>query len=129
MVNMSLQPSSIASVESLKTAQKNLFRFGGPIFLCVGTINGILSLIVFTQKCLCKSPCSIYNVPILILIYTSFLPITLEIGYNITPAAYNLVLCRLRLSTTFLFKCLCPFYLLLASVDGVLVTSPNARTR
>jgi hypothetical protein len=125
--------SVIDYISSLIKAQKNLFRFGGPIFIFIGTISGILSLIVFTQKCLRKSPCSIYftayNVAALILIYTSFLPITLEIGYNITPTAYNLVLCRLRLYTTFLFNCLCPFYLLLASVDRILVTSPNARTR
>jgi len=133
--NISLQPVPINFnyIESLKTAQKNLFRFGGPIFVFIGTVSGILSLIVFTQKGLRKSPCSIYftayNVAILIFIYASLLPITLEIGYNITPTVHNLVLCRLRLFATFLLNCLCPFYLLLASVDRVLVTSPNARTR
>jgi hypothetical protein len=133
LVNTSLQPSSIAYIESLKTAQKNLFRFGGPIFILIGTVSGILGLIVFTQKGLRRSPCSIYftayNFTILILIYASFLPITLEIGYSITPTVYNLFLCRLRLFTTFLLDCICPFYLLLASIDRVLVTSPNALTR
>jgi len=133
LINISLQTSSIAYMESLETVQKNLFRFGGPIFIFIGTVSGILGLIVFTQKGLRRSPCSIYfiayNITILILIYASLLPITLEIGYNITPTTYNLTLCRLRLFTTFLLNCLCPFYLLLAAVDRVLVTSPNARTR
>lgn len=133
LIDMSLSSSSIEYISSLLRTQKILFRFGGPLFVFIGTVSGILSLIVFTQKCLRKSPCSIYftayNVAILILIYTSFLPITLEIGYNITPTVYNLFLCRLRIYSTFLFNCLCPFYLLLASVDRVLVTSPNARTR
>ena len=130
---MSISLASMEYITSLVQAQKNLFRFGGPIFVVIGTISGILGLIVFTQKVLRKNPCSIYftayNVAILILIYTSFLPITLEIGYNVTPTVYNLFLCRLRVYTTFLINCLCPFYLLLASVDRVLVTSPNARTR
>lgn len=130
---MSLSAASLVYINPLITAQKNLFRFGGPIFIFIGTVSGILSLIVFTQKYLRKSPCSIYfnayNIAILVLIYGSFLPITLEIGYDITPVIYHLLLCRLRLFTTFLLNCLCPFYLLLASVDRVLVTSPNARTR
>ena len=133
VVNINLHPSIIAYIINLTIAQENLFRFGGPICIFIGTISGILGLIVFTQKGLRKSPCSIYftayNIAILILIYISFLPLTLELGYDIVPASYNLFLCRLRLYITFLLNCLCPFYLLLASVDRVLVTSPNARTR
>lgn len=130
---MSYSQATIDYIVSLRATQKNLFRYGGPLFVFIGTISGLLGLFVFTQKGLRKSPCSIYftayNVAILILIYGSFLPITLEIGYNITPTVYNLFLCRLRLYTTFLINCICPYYLLLASVDRVLVTSPNARTR
>jgi hypothetical protein len=130
---MSSPPFSIDYIESLKAAQKNLYRYGGPVFVVIGTVSGILDLIVFTQKSLRKNPCSIYftayNIAVLFLIYTSFLPLTLEIGYNIIPATYNLFLCRLRLYTTFLFNCLCPFYFILASFDRVIVTSPHARTR
>lgn len=130
---MSLSLDSLAFINSLLKVQQNLYRFGGPIFIFIGTVSGILSLIVFTQKCLRKSPCSIYfnayNIATLILIYGSFLPTTLEMGYDITPTIHHRTLCRLRLFTSFLFNCLCPFYLLLASVDRVLVTSPNARTR
>jgi len=122
-----------AFIFSVQIGQKNFFRFAGPIFIFIGTLSGILSLFVFTQKGLRKSPCSIYfiayNISTLVLIYISFLPIILEIGYELTPTTYNLFLCRLRLYTTFLMNCLCPFYLLLASVDRTLVTSPNARTR
>ena len=63
------------------------------------------------------------------LISTSFLPLTLDIGYSIRLSTESIHLCRLRLFTTFLFNCLCPYYLLLASIDRGLVTSPNARTR
>lgn len=130
---MSLTPESLAYILSLEQAQQNLYRFGGPIFIFIGTVSGVFSLIVFTQKILLKSPCSIYfnacNVANLILIYGSFLPTTLEIGYHLTPTIHHRTLCRLRLFVTFLFNCLCPFYLLLALVDRVLVTSPNARTR
>ena len=125
--------SSLERILRLLSIQKNLYRFGGPIFVSIGAISGVMGLLVFNQKSLRKNPCSIYftayNVAILLLIFTSFLPLTLEIGYSITPATKSLFLCRLRLFTTFLFNCLCPYYLLLASIDRGLVTSPNARTR
>ena len=130
--DLSMSPS-LQYINALLLAQQNLYRFGGPIVVFIGTINALLGLVVFTQKSLRKSPCSIYfiayNIAILFLIGGSFLPITLEIGYRIVPPSYNIILCRLRLFTTFLFNCLCPYYLLLASIDRVLVTSPNARTR
>jgi hypothetical protein len=53
----------------------------------------------------------------------------LGIGYEIDPSAYNLGICHLRLYITILFNCLSPFYLILAAIDRILITSPNALTR
>lgn len=128
-----LDMSSYEHILRLLSIQQGLYRFGGPIFVCIGTISAVMGLLVFNQKGLRKNPCSIYftayNVAILLLISTSFLPLTLDIGYNISLSTENIHLCRLRLFTTFLFNCLCPYYLLLASIDRGLVTSPDARTR
>jgi hypothetical protein len=70
-----------------------------------------------------------FNISNLICIYSSFLPSTLNVGYNINQIGYNLILCRLRLYTAFALNCLCPSYLIFASIDRVFITSRNALTR
>ena len=120
-------------IESLGLAQTYLFRFGGPILTSLGTVSCILSLAVFFKKNLRKNPCSIYliayHIASLLLIYTTVLPQTLARGYNVDPTLYNLVLCRFRFYTTFLFDALGPSYLILASIDRILLTSRHALTR
>lgn len=117
----------------LKSIYVDLFRYGGTSLIAVGTIGCVLSLLVFTQKNFRKNPCSnyliAYNTSNLLLIYTSILFATLSAGYGIEPTSSNLFLCRFRSYTMFLFDALSPSYLILASVDRVLVTSKNALTR
>jgi hypothetical protein len=60
---------------------------------------------------------------------SSLLPLTLSLGYSIDTSVYNLVICRLRLYITVLCNCLSAIYLIWASIDRILITSPNARTR
>lgn len=117
----------------LLTIQTNLYRFGGPILIVLGTISNVCSLLVFSRKNLRKNPCAIYflafNISNLILIYASFLPPTLSIGYNIDSTTMNIDLCRLRLYVAFVLNCLCRTFLILASFDRALITSPNANIR
>ncbi len=112
---MSSEYSFIAWLVSIQT---NLYRFGGPVLMGVGTI---LSVIVFTKKNQRKNPCSIYlaafNISNLLLIFTSILFLTLVNGYNIDPTLYNLSFCHFRLYTQLLFDILNPSYLILASID------------
>jgi hypothetical protein len=121
------------SLAVLKSAELYLYQVGGPILMFIGTIGCLLNLSVFTQKNLRKNPCSIYfiayNLANFIYIYSSLLSLTLGIGYEIDPSAYNLGICHLRLYITILFNCLSPFYLILAAIDRILITSPNALTR
>ena len=118
---------------SLLQIQRNLYRFGGPILIAVGTVSCILSLIVFMKKNLRKNPCSIYlvafNISNFLLIYTSIVFSTLSTGYNIDPSLQDRGFCRFRFYAMLLFNILSPSYLILASIDRVLITSPNARTR
>jgi hypothetical protein len=121
------------TIATLNSAQKYLYQFACPILMLIGTVGCILNLIVFTQKNLRKNPCSIYfiayNIANFVYIYSSLLALTLSIGYNLDASKYNLVACRLRLYTNVLSNCLSAFYLILASIDRILVSSPNALTR
>jgi hypothetical protein len=125
--------SSTNTLTALSSAQYYLFRFVCPIVVLFGSIGCIINLMVFTQKILRKNSCSIYfiayNIANLIYIYAAPFYATLNVGYNIDASIHNLVLCHLRFYTTVLFNCLCSFYLVLASIDRVLITSLNARTR
>jgi hypothetical protein len=88
---------------------------------------------IFTKKNLRKNPCSIYliayNLANLLYIYAQLFASTLNAGYGINPKRYNLSLCRIGTYTSVLSNCLSPFYLILASIDRILITSPNALTR
>jgi hypothetical protein len=125
--------SSTDTLAALNSAQYYLFRFICPIVIVLGTIGCIINLMVFTQKILRKNSCSIcfiaYNIGNFIYIYAAPFYATLNVGYKIDASTQNLVLCHLRFYTTVLLNCLCSFYLVLAAVDRVLITSPNARTR
>ncbi|CAF0746150.1 unnamed protein product [Adineta steineri] len=117
----------------LETIPINLYVIGGPILLFIGTISCICNLIIFTRNNLRKNSCSIcliaFNLSSLFLLYFSFLPAILQIGYNIDPGSYNLIYCRIRYYLGFLFACLPSFYLILASIDRTLITSSNVRIR
>jgi hypothetical protein len=120
-------------IASIISAQTYLYRLGGPILMVIGTVSCILNLIIFMKKNLRKNPCSIYliafNVTNLLLVYTSLFLSTLSYGFNTNLPSYNLGFCHFDLYIGFLLDILSPFYLILASVDRVLVTSRNARTR
>jgi hypothetical protein len=117
----------------MASAQKYLFQFVGPILLLIGSVGSILNLIVFNQKNLRKNPCSIYfiayNLANFVYIYCLLFSLILEAEYNIDPSAHNLVICHVRLYINVLFNVLSPYYLILASIDRILVTSRNALTR
>lgn len=120
-------------IQSLAQAQKNILKFGGPILMAVGTLSCTITLIVFLRKNLRKNPCSIYLVAYnscnLLLIYTTLFFSTLATGYNIDPGLYNLHFCRFRMYAILLFDILGPTYLILGSVDRILITPRNTRTR
>ena len=120
-------------LETLVSVQTNLYRFGGPILMVLGTVSCLLSLIAFNKKKLRKNPCSIYlvayNTCNFLIIYTSILFATLATAYNIDLSTYNENFCRCRFYMVLLFEVLSPCYLLLASVDRILITSRNALTR
>jgi hypothetical protein len=117
----------------LNSIQQNLFHFGGPLLLVVGTISCILNLMVFTKDTLRKNPCTIcligVNITNFLFLYFVLLNSILTTGYNINLTSNNIVLCRFSFYIGFILACLESSYLILASIDRTLVTSPNAGTR
>ncbi|CAF1000300.1 unnamed protein product [Adineta ricciae] len=117
----------------LSLIQKNLYAYGGPIVVILGTICCTISLLVFSQKKLRKNPCAMYliavNISNFLYIYLSILIVILALGYNIDLSSYNIIICRFIYYFSLLFDGLSSFYLILASIDRVLVTSVSALTR
>jgi len=100
--------------------------------MAIGTVSCIINLIIFTKKNLRQSPYSIYfiafNISNVLLIYSSILAMILDVGYD-KSTLYTTVFCRLRMYAVFLFYSLSTQYLIMASIDRVLITSLNASTR
>ncbi|CAF2743117.1 unnamed protein product [Rotaria sp. Silwood2] len=130
---MSSQSSSTDVITTLESIATYLFRFGGLILVVFGSIGCILNVMVFSQKSLRKNPCATYlaveNIFNLLFINSLLLSITLESGYSIYFTSKNIVLCHLCYYTSLFSNVLSSYCLILASIDRVFVTSPNASTR
>ena len=120
-------------ITSVLVLRRYFYRIGGPIIIGTGTISCVLSILVFIQKNLRKNPCSIYfiavNLANISFIYSLIMIIVLSIGYDFDLTSFSSVGCRISIYLTFIVDSLSAYYLILASVDRVLVTSLNARVR
>ncbi|CAF1488269.1 unnamed protein product [Adineta ricciae] len=130
---MSSQSTTTDYINSLQLTYKYLFQYPGSVMLVLGLVGSSLSCIVFNKKILRKNPCSIYmtafHISNLVQIVTLILASVLSIGYGMTVVTRTLGLCRFNLYTAFALDVLSPSLLILASIDRILVTSPNALTR
>ncbi|CAF1485662.1 unnamed protein product [Adineta steineri] len=118
------------SSSSLNIILINLYRFGGPILIVIGTISSVMNIILFIQKnniSQKQNSSFIYliarNICNILFIYLSILYETLSFGYNITPSSSNIIYCRFSLYMTLVFDILSPFYLLLTLLDYILIRS------
>lgn len=131
--NLSSNYSQSNLIDSLHLLERLIYQIGCPILICIGFVGSIMNLIVFTQKNLRRNPCSIYFImhdcANIIYICVSLILLTLEVGYNVDPSSQYLSVCRIRLYFSVVFNILSPFYLILASIDRVLITSPHALVR
>ncbi|CAF1258075.1 unnamed protein product [Adineta steineri] len=129
---MSSQYSSNLVV-TMQLVQTYTCQIVGSILIFIGTVGCIFNLIIFSKKTLRKNPCSIYfiayNIVNLLYIYCNLLYTVVSLGYDIDPAIYSLVFCRLHLYASLLFHCLNQYYLILASIDRMFITSRNANRR
>lgn len=80
-----------------------------------------------------KNPCSIcfvgINISRFLFLYSSLVPALLSASYNIMIGDENIIACRGFYYFGTISIYLTPSYVILASIDRVLVTSQNATTR
>ncbi|CAF1392635.1 unnamed protein product [Adineta steineri] len=122
---------SLATV--LNSIQQNVYGIIGPILIGIGSISCILNLMVFSKSTLRKNPCTICLIAInlinFVYFYLGLFLAALGIGYNIDPSTTNIYFCRFRYYIALVLGCLQSSYIVLASIDRTLITSPNAGTR
>ena len=118
---------------SLELASKYLYRFGGIILLVFGNLGCVLDILIFTKKTLRKNPCSIYfiagSIFDLFFLDSLLLATILETGFQISVITQHIVLCHLAYYASLFANVLSTYCLILASIDRVLVTSPNVAIR
>ncbi|CAF1295322.1 unnamed protein product [Rotaria sordida] len=111
----------------------NLFKIGGSIILILGNLGGILNLCVFTQKSLRQKPGSIYFIAFCIsnflVLWFGLFPFTFSYIFNIDLSISHLIYCRFRTYTLNVSIILPESYLILGSIDRILITSRNALIR
>ena len=125
--------SEMDYIRTLASAQTYLYQIGGVILMVVGASGCILSLVIFSKKNLRKNPCSLYfiayNLANLCQICISLLQGMLAYGYTINLSVANTSFCRLDYYLGYTLDTLSPFYLIMASIDRILVTSRDAHIR
>ncbi|CAF1576993.1 unnamed protein product, partial [Adineta steineri] len=123
----------MASSTLIYEIEKDLFRYGGPILIIIGSISCILNLMVFMKDGLRKNPCSVcfiaINITNFAYIYLGLLFVVLPSGYGIDPSTNNMDFCRFRYYADTILTCWESSYLILASIDRTMITSRNATTR
>ena len=123
----------MSSSTLLYSIARNLFRFGGPVLIIIGSIGSILNLMVFTKKALRKNPCTICFVAVnlinFVYFYLGLLFTVLASGYDIDPSSTNISFCRFRFYIALILTNWESSFLILASIDRTFITSPNAGTR
>ncbi|UJR17186.1 hypothetical protein I4U23_004081 [Adineta vaga] len=120
-------------IQTLLSVQTYVYQIGSVILIIGGGLGCILSLIIFSKKNLRKNPCSFYfiaynfaNLCQLTLLHIQGM---LAYGYNINISTFNDSFCRIDYYLGYVLDILSPFYLILASIDRMLVTSRDARIR
>lgn len=126
-------PQILALIGALDITERYLYLIVGSFLITMGTLGCLINLIIFIRRNLRHNPCSIYFIAFnafnLCYIYVSLVGLTLEIVYHINPSATSTVVCRLRLYFSILLNWSNPFFLILASIDRIMITSHNIHTR
>lgn len=109
-----------------------LYSVLGSTLIIMGTIGSISSCIVFAQKAMRQNPASIYfiaySIANLIRLWESLF-LAIMTYHGIDPVNRDVSFCKIHFYIQFVFFMLTPYYLILSSIDRVLVTSSDRRTR
>ena len=127
-----MNTSSQTTIESLNLITRELNRYIPLTFLILGTIGNLTNIVVFTRRLLRTNPCSIYFISSSIFNFFSIYVglITPFLGlYNLDPTQTISSLCKIRFYLRYSTITLSTWFILLASVDRFLSTSPEINRR
>lgn len=111
----------------------NINTIGRIFLVAFGSLGAIFNLCVFIEHRMRKNIYSIYmiafNIANLCFIWLSLFPLIINEIFKINPALYNLIYYRFYYYLSYTLTMICPSYLILASIDRILISSRNALTR
>lgn len=112
---------------------KILSQYFLTFLVIVGNLSCFLSLLVLLQKTMRKNPSGLYFLSFTlcntVFINLFILDTILYFGFGVDPTANNLHLCRIHFYVAFVSSALSCSYLVLASADRYIITSPNDSIR
>ena len=121
------------AIDILNQSNFYLYRYIGPILFIVGNIGNFLSIFIFLKKSWRKNVCVFYMQVCLIFdscYNNSYIIGSIFIyGYGINVQDSNVIICKLFFYVGFYFSVAVPMFLILASIDRLLISSQNIDTR
>jgi hypothetical protein len=101
--------------------------------IVIGNAGFVLSYLVLTANPSRRTPCILYLLAYMIshfiLINHTIVMSTLNLGFNIDPSVHSPVYCRLKFYLSFVFGTLPTYFLIMASFDRALISSPSVQIR
>ncbi|CAF3657777.1 unnamed protein product [Adineta steineri] len=110
----------------------NISVISGFTCLGLGFMGNIMSCMVFGEKTMRQNPGSIYFIAYSVVNFLSLLfglLTNMLYDYNLDPSSYNIPYCKIHYYLQIIFIVMGDFYLLLISIDRVLITSSKATLR
>ncbi|CAF3752479.1 unnamed protein product [Adineta steineri] len=120
------------SASLLSQVQLQMIRIGLPICVSIGNLGCILGLFVFLQKSMRNNPCITYLIGYMItnLIYIDFTVLsTVFSGYGMDISTKSNLLCCIRMYMSYVFSAIPSYFLVIASMDRMFVSSSNINIR
>lgn len=98
--NVTISPDIQNQINTINSFMISLARWAFPVVWVIGIISNILNIYVFTRPTLKRNPCCMYflssSIAALIYVTINFPLRTLQVGYNIDPTAYSIVVCKIK---------------------------------
>ena len=130
---MQATPSTNSTlITLLNSITLSISRYGSFVLVILGTIGNILNILIFRQKKLRASPCTLY------LCTSSCIDLTLTLGialprmlttYDLDYSAKIGMICKVRHFIYYSLSILSVWMVTLAAVDRFLITSPLTKRR
>jgi hypothetical protein len=120
------------SSSTLTQIQVQMIRIGCPICVVIGNLDCILGLFVFLQKSMRNNPCIIFLIGYMVtnLIYIDFTVLsTAFAGYGMDMSIISHFSCCMRTYMSYVFSACPSWFLVMASMDRMFVSSSNAQIR